>query len=519
MHKDASRPTLLALALASIVIVVALFYWQGRTGISLSDEGFLWYGAQRTLDGDVPIRDFMAYDPARYYWVAAIMRLAGDNGIVTTRLAVALVQAIGLFVALLIVARSIELDSRQQGWALITVAAAVLALWMLPRHKLFDTTVSIVAVGVLVLLVERPSLARAFAVGAMVGLLATIGRNHGLYAACASVGLIIYLRIGRNAHPMVPLLAAWAAGIVVGYLPVLAMLVTVPDFATAFGDSIRLLWDYGATNIPLPVPWPWRSDLWRPGGIETLRGIATGVLFCLLLAYGVLGIGYAIRQKRRIGTASSAIVATSFAALPYAHYAFSRADIGHLALGIFPFLIGGFVVLGRMRPALRIGGALAMLAAALLVALPQHPGWQALRNPGWIETTVLRDRLTIDAGVARDIAMLARLDAVHAGEGRTFYAAPYWPGAYAVLERKAPTWEIYALIPRSESFQRAEIERLERARPGFVVILDHALDGHDQRRFRNTHPLIDHHIRESFEPLPGTGANELYRVYIRRPTT
>jgi len=518
MRDRTSSNTLPFLALAAAAIVASLFLWQGRVGFSLSDEGFLWYGAQRTLVGDVPVRDFMAYDPGRYYWVAAIMRLVGDNGLVTTRVAVALVQTIGLFIALVIVARSREPHSRtppSTDWGLLAIAAAVLVLWMLPRHKLFDITASIVAVAALVSLVSRPSLARAFGVGVAVGLIAVVGRNHGLYAACASGGVIAYLGIGRNAQRIGPALAAWAAGIVVGYVPVIVMLLVVRDFASAFWDSVRLLLDYGSTNIPLPVPWPWRTDLWHPGWIESLRGLAIGLLFCLLPAYGLLGVGYAVREKLRTGSTPPAIVATSFAALPYAHYAYSRADVGHLALGIFPFLIGMFVLLARVRPSLRFGGAIALLVATLLVALPQHPGWQAMQNPGWIDAVVGRDRLTIDAGVAADLAMLAKLDATYASGGREFYVAPYWPGAYAALERRAPIWEIYALIPRSDAFQRAEIARLDRAQPGFAVVLDHALDGHEQRRFRVTHPLIDRYVHENFEPLPGIGANALYRVYAR----
>ena len=70
---------------------LALFYWQSHQGFSLWDEGYLWYGAQRVMVGEVPMRDFQAYDIGRYYWSAAFMSLWGDNGIVGLRLASTLV--------------------------------------------------------------------------------------------------------------------------------------------------------------------------------------------------------------------------------------------------------------------------------------------------------------------------------------------------------------------------------------------------------------------------------------------
>ena len=98
--------------------------------------------------------------------------------------------------------------------------------------------------------------------------------------------------------------------------------------------------------------------------------------------------------------------------------------------------------------------------------------------------------------------LLSKLARQYAPDGQTFNVTPLWPGAYPLLERKSPMWEVYALFPRSQAFEQAEIERIKIANPGFAVVLDIPLDGRNELRFKNTHPLIDQYIRDNFDSLP-----------------
>ena len=67
------------------------------------------------------------------------------------------------------------------------------------------------------------------------------------------------------------------------------------------------------------------------------RRMVEGFFFLGLIAYGVLGIFWVIRQRLLKTAVSPSLAASAFMALPYAHFAYSRADVPHLAQGAFPF--------------------------------------------------------------------------------------------------------------------------------------------------------------------------------------
>ena len=513
MHKYISeRPRqFISILLMTVSGFLALFYWQGRQGLSLFDEGFLWYGAQRVMVGEVPMRDFMAYDIGRYYWSAAFMSLWGDNGIVGLRWAATIFQTIALYIGLVVLVRNAEKQSRIF-WLL---AAVTLVAWMAPQFRLFDASLPIMLIGALSFLIEQPSRQRYFLAGLVVGLAAVFGRNHGLYGVVGSLCVMAYLLSRREQGPrLIPAFTAWSLGVVIGYLPVLVFLLVVPGFALAFWESLRVWFEIKATNLPLPVPWPWLVPFGRLATDEMLRSVVKGIFFIALPVFGALGIIWVIRKRLQDKPISPALVASIFLTLPYAHYAYSRADLAHLGPGIPPFLMGILALLANQPAKIKWPFAALLCGASLLVMLPTHAWWQCHHSTQQcVDVTVVGDKLKIDTGTATNLAALNMLAAQYAPGDRTFIAAPFWPGAYAALQRKAPMWEIYVLFPRSAAFQHEEIERIKSAKPGFIVIDDLPLDGREEMRFRNSHPILDQYIRDNFELLPGDARNPAFQIY------
>ncbi len=194
LPSHASNDTLrIASAFILGLAVVAIFFaWEGRQGLSLWDEGYLWYGVQRVLAGEVPIRDFQAYDPGRYYWSAVLMRLAGSDGIMALRTTVVILQAAALATVLGWLAST---HIKRGSFRYLLVCALTLVVWMVPRHKVFDIAFSIGLVCVLACWVRRPTRFNHFLAGVFVGLVAYFGRNHGVYGVLASGGIFAYLAV------------------------------------------------------------------------------------------------------------------------------------------------------------------------------------------------------------------------------------------------------------------------------------------------------------------------------------
>jgi hypothetical protein len=508
------RGQLFQQSILAFVLVLSIFLWESHIGFNIWDEGFLWYGVQRVMLGEIPIRDFMAYDPARYYWSAAFMSLWSDNGIVALRASVAIFQAFALVIGLQLVTN----NTQGRNYAFWIASAFILLLWMFPSHKLFDVSISILLVGALTFLIRRPIPSRFFITGVSIGLIAIFGRNHGVYGAISCFTTILYLGLRRQQGPsLINSIAIWILGIIVGYLPVLLLALLDPGFAQAFYESIRFLFEIQATNLGLPIPWPWKVDFGAQPLFDAIRATIVGILFIALPTWGIIGVAWAIkRQFKGRPPLPAPLVAATFTTLPYAFLAYSRADFAHLAHGIFPFLIGMLILVGRLPQLSRWLLTTLMVFVSIVAIMPMRPAWHNQTNPNWQEMTVGHDTLRINPNTAHILSMFHRLADDFAPGERPFLTTPFWPGAYAALFRKAPMWEIFAFFPRDAHFQQTEITRIKAANPGFVVVFDYALDGQDALRFRNTHPLILDYIIEHYDPQLGYTDNPAYQIFTQK---
>jgi hypothetical protein len=508
----------IALMLAAVIVLFA-FLWQGHTGFSLWDEGFLWYGAQRVMLGEVPIQDFMAYDPGRYYWSAAFMTAVGSSGIMALRLAIDCFQVLGIFVGLLLISRTMK-PYAKYSLGFLVVAGIILALWMFPRHKIFDLSLSVFLTGALSFLIAKPSHGRYFVAGLCVGLVAFFGRNHGLYGIAGSLGCLIWLSLSTTGvRGFIQSGLYWGLGVVVGFSPIYMMALFIPGFGTAFLDSVRLIFEMKTTNISLPVPWPWKVDFSSNSFVESVRQALVGVFFILLPAFGFGSVLWVTVQRFRKLSVPPAFVASAFLTLPYAHYAYSRADIGHLAQGLFPFLLACLTLISVQTSRLKWPLVLTLAASSLWIMSAYQPGAQCLDQARCVSIDISDSSLSVDSNTANDIELLRTLTSTYAANGQNILVTPFWPGAYALLNRKAPMWSIYALWPRSVEFQREEISRIQASAPAFAFVLDFALDGRDDLRFKNTYPLIYKYITDHFEKLPDSPspAYEIYKARKENP--
>ena len=497
---DRGLPKLRYVILVSAVLVVLAHWLQDTTGLSLGDEGYLWYGTLRTAEGDVPIRDFRSYDPGRYYWCAAFSHLFGD-GLLGLRRSSAVFQLLGLLCGLLALTRVIRNPF------LLASCGICMTLWMQPVYKLFEPAVAMMAIWFGVRLLEKPSKAHLLVAGIFVGLAAFVGRNLGLYCFLAFACIILYLRFKMHTLPLWRSVWIWTVGIVVGYSPQLAMIVFIPGYASSFIDSVVFLHARGGANLGLPVPWPWSASL-SSSGLSIVTELSLGVSFLLFPIFLGGSVAYLLLAPRHRIAERHLLVACLFVGLFYSHHAFSRAELYHLSGAIHPVLMG--LIAAAFIPGKQYRRAI--LSAALIAAtLPSATGGisvlQRLRLPEkkFVLADIRGDSVWISRRKAHLLNSTQDLVKERVSAEESILIAPHETVLYPMLGRKAPIWDPYLLWPHTEKKQVEMIADLEKNNTQWALVFFGAVDNTDDRSLRKAQPLLWAYLAREFEPVPVSG--------------
>jgi len=508
-ESSAGRRVMLSAALCAAVLTGALFLAERRIDFFLGEEGFLWYGAVQTAHGGVPLRDFYSYDPGRYLWAAAWAQIFGD-GILALRLSTALFQAIGLFCGLLAAGRAIA------GRWRLALTGAVLLLWMVPRNKLFEPSLLMMAILAGVLLIEKPTLRRHGAAGALAGLAAFFGKNHGLYLGLAFFVLSLFLFATseeRSPRELGRRLAALAGGAALGLTPLWGMFLAIPGFFTAYADSIRFFLLQGRTNFPLPIPWPWRAVAVGTDLADHAFFVSLGLGFLLMpLLFG--GAIMAAVARRRDPRRWALLISSSFIGLFYMHHAFSRADYHHLLPSSPPLLLGlaGLVAVlpaGHPRRA-AVAGLVPLLALlTFFLGIRDRPLYEALTRRGtpdaFVPFDAAGDRLWLSPELAGLLTSIEKAVADQVPAGEPILIAPDRPGLYVLLGRKAPVWDIYTLWPDRGGLDERMLREMEEKNVQWALVRDATLDNQRALRFSQTRPQLWDYLMGDFERVPTSG--------------
>lgn len=506
MNKLLDRNLFIEAIFGSALLCTIAFLLQHTFGFGSADEGLLWYASQRTYNGEMAIRDFFAYDPARYYWNSLFFYLLSDTGLNSLLIAAASFGALGLALSwyTMGVAR-VDIKWRIVIGILITVALGY------PRHKVYEQSLSLILVSmVFFILIYPSSLRRWFVFGSATGIAAIFGRNHGVFFLVAAIFCGLYLLITRQTKNPLRITGSYSLGVIIGYSPIIFMFSFDLSFREAFWQSIL-----SASNwqLPLPIPFFWKLNYSAPIDFGFLWAFSIGLMCVIIPVIYLLGIFSllfrASNSAEKNSTAHLLFGAASIAGIPYLHQAFDRADFGHIAQATLPV----FVAIGAMaamsfkrRSKLLLQGGLFLTMATLLAAwIPSQPAIRLMQieasNPGSTENFLMGTNKFLlekpQTTILREVKRIADKCNIRDGE---FLALPYFPGVYAFLGLKAPFWEMYYLYPRPVEFQRRHIKAISNVRL-ILISPEAAMDGLEKLKLKNTYGILLTHIENSYKKL------------------
>jgi tetratricopeptide (TPR) repeat protein len=203
---------------------------------------------------------------------------------------------------------------------------------------------------------------------------------------------------------------------------------------------------------------------------------------------------------------SNAALASILVSIPYSHYYLTRADFEHFGVVAPLFLMviasSPFFIAQRRRNIAQVS----IIATTFIIMFPIisiSPLYQEIASGDKNLTTekIGKDEIVLFNGDAQLIRFLKYIKSNYIHDDEKMIIAPYFPGAYPLLEQKSPIWDIYFLLPATESHQKELIMELNENNVNYAFLADTECIGPNPARLRNTYSFLWAYIMSHFEVI------------------
>ncbi len=503
--------TLVLIVTAALII---LFQWLPslRFGLNTADEGYLLFGVQQCLKGKVPIRDFRAYDPGRYYFCASALKPFKANFI-----SLRAVMSIPMFLTMTMGSTLIYQATEN----LIIAMLTSVFVWSCsrPYYKAFEKCFCVVTVISCVIILQGNSPLAFFCVGIFLGLCIFFGINLALYAAL-SFSISFVIRCFTHTGPLIDVGINIILGALIGLLPTVYMAIHHQGFLAVYWQKkILTVLHRKSSNLPLPVPWLWRKYSVETTQYRPYRKRAFRVVVTLLPFFYIGSFIFGLFLPETHYPESSLLVASAVVGMPYLQHLYSRCEIDHLTTSIHPALLAMSVLIILIPfSLLQLIVALMTLLALFSLTWKLSEYSQYLKRPYryvYFEST--QGGLWIKKKIYQKISWIGDQLNTHCYGQKKSLFLPRFPAFYPLFNKEPVSYDIFCVYPASTEQQQKMISDIVNYQPNLIFVDNCVSDQREELRFQNTHHHVWSYIQHNFiRQENATGLPEDLYLWIRK---
>lgn len=500
------------IAVAAFIFLATLAYLFSfyNYGLNLLDEGYLMMSSLRVLHGEVQYIDFQNnYGPGRFFFLAALFRLFGENFLVT-RAAWAVLYAFAAVITYFIARRATRPS-------VAAVAAAMIVLTRCPWQKTFFVFLQVLCILVCFYYLKNKRTGRLVFCGITASAVMFFRQDLGVYAFIAFSVLLVLLHHKDGARKVIKALSYFASSFAITFSPVIFyylyrghLMGMLDQFFFSGARDIR------ASTLPFPT-------LAGKGPVEAITVLTVYIPLLVYAASTWLLIHKAIKNKFGAGCDQHLLLLVIFSPLVYIQL-FNRTDLPHV-WQIFPsaFLLVLFLWADISRNSagrFKIFVTLILFLVVAIYIISYFSVYNPLAPPAfqpkadYVTLPVEGAHVKLPQPYADELLEVRRVIKENTSKDDYILAVPDIPMFYFLCERRNPLR--YDLlrpgIADRVSLQEGIIGALEKKKPNYMILNENETwDGVPARKFQNRSKLIYDYLVSSYIMDKDVGGFSIWR--------